>query len=1019
MGSSASTTQAAERRTMSADGIRPVDKFHRMSLPASMATYHRIQLPPPPRPLATRKNDIFRLEDYRFVDEYVLQIPPELNRSTFRELVEFLTAPLEGTDLERVRAIFRWVTSVDVFSVQMDTPPPRNSPIEYFYKIQTNQGNHAHLLSGLCQMAGLPCVVLSGMNKSAAYEIGKKADRNKMGAQWNAVYVDGNWRLIDAFWACACVVGKKSGEWTLVDADGDVQEDDEKATEGVTQHRINEFFFLTDPDHFILTHFPDDPKWQLLEKPLTMKDFENHFYVRECFHILGLSIVKSTKKNCVVETEDGEIDFCFGLPPGRSSTYRFKYMLYRSRSDPIEQKVDLFLDRFVMFEQREDLLRFALRFPIKGSFKMDIYGLDTTDGDVFDLCCTYIINCPHAKPNCLPLPDCPPLGWGPVAQTKEAGLTPKTHKQAEVTSKDGYVEIRLSKDRALAFHQLLKHAAIDEATLSKYVVTQFENDEIVVYLRLPQKGEYALELFAQGLEEEGAASNALNYLINCSNTETGSQPFPNVTNGVLGRNHVTCKKFGVGSVQPYQGMLESNDGKLSLEFTADPDVELLGELHTNDGNAFHKMSSSVTNKGGKWKFDLNMPVKGEYSINVFARKKEDDGRQIYSVYSYIIKSAGTGGGAKDEPDAEGENMDTAVPTETVETSDDEVMIPVPYGCEKAVATVHRRNGNDPPDPKQIEFLSADDMNLVKVQLKDYGEYMLNIYSLDENANLVQNVAKYQINRKRPGELYQNNLKNIMEDITNSRQNTSESLDNKKDNSEEQNKRQARKLLHNAIDLKDPRSLEEAIKRCKDSGVPENDPLFLKAKHLLEILEVKEELIAATQKRNLAVLDKAIEHAKSINSGHELDLQIAMAIRLRDHLAKIEKLRHAVLNMESKTVSEIKSYTNPPDGVHQCLMATFLLLGHPLKDLNAWPRVQALMGKTGKESIMRKISQFDAQAVPIKSAQTAKKIIEPYNREQIRDVSAGAATFYIWAVGMIEEVESYGGSEQNDPMRLKK
>ncbi|KAK0045508.1 hypothetical protein Bpfe_025114 [Biomphalaria pfeifferi] len=74
MGSSASTTQAVEQRTMSADGIRPVDKFHRMSLPVSMATYHRIQLPPPPRPLATRKNDIFRLEDYRFVDEYVLQV---------------------------------------------------------------------------------------------------------------------------------------------------------------------------------------------------------------------------------------------------------------------------------------------------------------------------------------------------------------------------------------------------------------------------------------------------------------------------------------------------------------------------------------------------------------------------------------------------------------------------------------------------------------------------------------------------------------------------------------------------------------------------------------------------------------------------------------------------------------------------------------------------------------------------------------------------------------------------------
>ena len=36
---------------------------------------------------------------------------------------------------------------------------------------------------------------------------------------------------------------------------------------------------------------------------------------------------------------------------------------------------------------------------------------------------------------------------------------------------------------------------------------------------------------------------------------------------------------------------------------------------------------------------------------------------------------------------------------------------------------------------------------------------------------VENVAKYQINRKRPGELYRNNLATIMEDMKPSRQST--------------------------------------------------------------------------------------------------------------------------------------------------------------------------------------------------------------------------------------------------------
>ncbi|XP_059151708.1 uncharacterized protein LOC131937939 isoform X2 [Physella acuta] len=983
-----------------------------MSLHTSVSHYHKSQAPPPPAPPLSRKHEIFKEGEGKEVEQHVSNLKPEMNYGTFKELVQYLTGPDHWSDVDRLRSIFRWVTSVNVFNVKVERQPPANSPMDYFLKIQNNAGNHAHLLAGLCQLANIPCTILNGVNKSAAYECGKRVDRSRMSAQWNAVYVSNSWRFIDAFWASSCVVGKKSGEWTLMDSDGELVEADEDQNEGETLHRINEFYFLPDADQFIWTHFPDDSRWQLLQHPVTLAEFEEHYYVRERFHILGMSNIASTKLKCVAETKDGEVEFCFGLPAERSGNFRFKYMLYRSKQDVGENRVDLFLDRFVLFEQREDVLRFALRFPIKGSFKLDIYGLDLTDGDVFDLCCTYIINCPQAKKNCMPLPDCPPLGWGPVAETRAAGLKPLTHKQAEVSSKDGFVEIRLGKERALAFHQMLKHAVLDEATLSKYVVTELDSEQAVIYLRLPQNGEYALKLFAQGLEDEGAAPNVLNYLINCSGADSG-QPFPNLASGQLGRHQMNSDKYGVKAVTHPNGMLEAKDGKLSVAFTSDPDVELVCELHTNDGRAASKMTSAVSNKNGKWTFDLDLPVKGEYSLNVFARRKGEQG-QIHSVHTYLVRSAGRDGGG-DDVDGVGD-VNVVIPTETVETSDSEVMIPVPPGCRRAVAAVHRRNGNDAPDPNQIEFISADDMDLVKVKLKDYGEYMLNLYKVDENANVVENVAKYQINRRRPGELYNNNISTIMDDIKPSRQDTD---DVKMGGTEEDNKRLARKNVQNALDLKDQRRLEEAVQKFLETGIDTNDPLLVKAKQQLDIMKAKAELVEATQRRDMAALEKAIAKAKSVNGKHDLDLQIALAVKLREHLAKIEKLRHAVLNMEGKTISEIKSYSNPPDGVHQCLMATFLLLGHQLKELNAWQKVQALMGKTGRESVMRKISQFEAQTASLKSAQIAKKIVEPYTKEQIRDVSAGAATFYIWALGMIEEVESYGGSEQNDQMHLKK
>ena len=70
----------------------------------------------------------------------------------------------------------------------------------------------------------------------------------------------------------------------------------------------------------------------------------------------------------------------------------------------------------------------------------------------------------------------------------------------------------------------------------------------------------------------------------------------------------------------------------------------------------------------------------------------------------------------------------------------------------------------------------------------------------------------------------------------------------------------------------------------------------------------------------------------MNYEHQLDLQLALANRLKDQLGRIERLRHAVLSLTTPTIAEIKSYGNPPDGVHQSMMATFILLGNSPKEV---------------------------------------------------------------------------------------
>ena len=86
------------------------------------------------------------------------------------------------------------------------------------------------------------------------------------------------------------------------------------------------------------------------------------------------------------------------------------------------------------------------------------------------------------------------------------------------------------------------------------------------------------------------------------------------------------------------------------------------------------------------------------------------------------------------------------------------------------------------------------------------------------------------------------------------------------------------------------------------------------------------------KRDLQRLEKAVDAAEKEGFEKKLGLQMKMARKVMEQLRRIEKLRHAILDLDQKTIAEIKSYSKPPDGVHQVMQATFLLLGNSEKEV---------------------------------------------------------------------------------------
>ncbi|KAJ8306642.1 hypothetical protein KUTeg_017187 [Tegillarca granosa] len=615
--------------------------------------------------------------------------PNDLLLGTFWQLVEYLVITPDGDLLEemlRMRTLYRWVTSFDIYNIESELIPPQDSPLEYFLKIQCGQGTHAELFYILCELADLPCVVIQGITKNGSYKIGGKLDKEEMASQWNAVFIEGQWRLIDVFWSIYCAEGNDEPVYILIDGNACITrfcEGEEK------QLRINEFYFLTDPDAFIWTHLPNDKEWQLLRHPLDEEEFESRLYVREMFTKMQMGIKNKKLIPCSLKSEGKPIGLEFTLPEEQSHNFKFMFTLFQSRTElDTDKRVDIFLERFVGFEHTNKCLRFVLRFPFTGKFQMDIFGCDLEASDSFELICTYVIECSATMENCMPFPDCPAIGWGPNPHAEKHGFITITPNDSCIYTNNGEAEVRV---KVVSNHHIchsLKSLEHDDAALTRYSISRFEHDEFIVNIRVPKSGEYALKIYADIYENDKLKedTNILNFMVMCKDDPVDVSPYPDIIGNHLGQKE-GAKFLRIYPLSHPSGLIKGWDGKARLEFEVKHvGIKMFCEVFSARRNASSRMSFDKREEDGLCLFNIDMPVKGEYSINVFASKDEKPDL-IYDVYSGLINSSGY---ASKRVKFDDDDTIDEMPTESIHTSDKNVKISLPHNCKFLFTHIFRK-----------------------------------------------------------------------------------------------------------------------------------------------------------------------------------------------------------------------------------------------------------------------------------------------------------------------------------------
>lgn len=213
-------------------------------------------------------NSLAIAQNYTHVDTVVATYP-----SSFQSVEDFAKRIQKDftKDADQVRAAYYWMANNITYDYRGARtgrkPYPRikikypTSQEDFEYRYNKVYASHvlnyktavcegyAQLLFFVCEHLNIKAKVISGFAITLVEEIGTMP--NNTNHAWNAVFFNDTWNLIDATWS----TGNEARTPTKFD--------------------FTDSYFCIAPEKLILTHFPEDSKWQLLKEKKSKKEFFN------------------------------------------------------------------------------------------------------------------------------------------------------------------------------------------------------------------------------------------------------------------------------------------------------------------------------------------------------------------------------------------------------------------------------------------------------------------------------------------------------------------------------------------------------------------------------------------------------------------------------------------------------------------------------------------------------------------------------------------------------------------------
>jgi transglutaminase/protease-like cytokinesis protein 3 len=208
-----------------------------------------------------------QIKDYERIDSIVRFIPIS-SEVGIDNLPMIVTKPFK-TNLEKICAIYCWMAQ----NIEYDYVGFKNRSWEKYlsdtalltdtYKYRKGIcSGYSHLFKFFLSKLEIQSVVLNGYGRGDL----KTLSLNTSNHAWNAVLIGKDWKLFDVTWA-----------------------------RDTTTKKTDFFWFMTRPELFIASHYPNDNKWTLLQKQIALKSFLSFPIVTPKYFELGFNETFPTK----------------------------------------------------------------------------------------------------------------------------------------------------------------------------------------------------------------------------------------------------------------------------------------------------------------------------------------------------------------------------------------------------------------------------------------------------------------------------------------------------------------------------------------------------------------------------------------------------------------------------------------------------------------------------------------------------------------------------------------------------